>query len=65
MKKKVLGAVAALDAGVQRVMIADGRVARSIQRALEGAGTHLVAEGAATRALADGAPIASATEAAT
>jgi acetylglutamate/LysW-gamma-L-alpha-aminoadipate kinase len=48
MKKKVLGAVAALDAGVRRVMIADGRGARPIQRALEGEGTQLVAGDSAT-----------------
>ncbi|MEI7657157.1 MAG: [LysW]-aminoadipate kinase [Phycisphaerae bacterium] len=39
MKKKVLGAAEALDAGVARVIIGDARVAHPITRALEGAGT--------------------------
>ena len=39
MKKKVLGASEALDGGVGRVIIADGRVARPISAALAGAGT--------------------------
>jgi len=39
MKKKVLGAQEALSWGVKRVVLADGRVERPIQRALEGAGT--------------------------
>lgn len=39
MKKKVLGAIEALDEGVERVVIADGRVARPLQRALGGQGT--------------------------
>ena len=43
MKKKVLGAVAALDGGVGRVVIADGRGACPIRSALEGAGTHFTA----------------------
>mgnify|MGYP005834152433 CR=1 FL=1 len=39
MKKKVLGAAEALNAGVKRVIFADGRVERPIQRALAGQGT--------------------------
>lgn len=39
MKRKVLGAQEALDGGVQRVMIADGRVSRPVESALNGAGT--------------------------
>ncbi len=39
MKKKVLGAVEALDAGVGRVVFADGRVEQPIRRALAGQGT--------------------------
>jgi acetylglutamate/LysW-gamma-L-alpha-aminoadipate kinase len=39
MKKKVLGASEALDGGVGRVIIADGRVSRPISAALEGVGT--------------------------
>ena len=39
MKKKVLGAVEALDAGVQRVIIADARPNSPITQALQGAGT--------------------------
>jgi acetylglutamate/LysW-gamma-L-alpha-aminoadipate kinase len=39
MKKKVLGAQEALSWGVKRVVFADGRVERPIQRALEGSGT--------------------------
>ena len=39
MKKKMLGAVEALTAGVERVIIADGRVAQPLQRALAGVGT--------------------------
>lgn len=39
MKKKVLGAYEALDGGVRRVVIADGRIARPILAALEGGGT--------------------------
>jgi acetylglutamate/LysW-gamma-L-alpha-aminoadipate kinase len=41
MKKKVLGAIEALDAGVGKVIFADGRVATPIGRALAGAGTHI------------------------
>jgi acetylglutamate/LysW-gamma-L-alpha-aminoadipate kinase len=39
MKKKVLGASEALQAGVSRVIIADGRVRRPLAAALAGAGT--------------------------
>jgi acetylglutamate/LysW-gamma-L-alpha-aminoadipate kinase len=39
MKKKVLGAIEALNEGVGRVVIADGRVAQPLQRALAGQGT--------------------------
>lgn len=43
MKKKVLGAQEALQGGVQRVLIADGRVESPIRRALQGAGTAILA----------------------
>lgn len=39
MKKKILGAQEALQGGVTRVIIADGRVQRPISQALAGAGT--------------------------
>ncbi len=39
MKRKVLGAQEALDGGVQRVTIADGRAASPVQGALNGVGT--------------------------
>jgi acetylglutamate/LysW-gamma-L-alpha-aminoadipate kinase len=39
MKKKMLGAIEALTAGVGRVVIADGRVAQPLHRALAGQGT--------------------------
>jgi acetylglutamate/LysW-gamma-L-alpha-aminoadipate kinase len=39
MKRKVLGAQEALDGGVTRVTIADGRVANPVQAALRGEGT--------------------------
>jgi acetylglutamate/LysW-gamma-L-alpha-aminoadipate kinase len=39
MKKKVLGAVEALDAGVERVIFADGRIESPIRAALAGQGT--------------------------
>jgi acetylglutamate/LysW-gamma-L-alpha-aminoadipate kinase len=42
MKKKVMGAVEALDEGVRRVIFADGRVGQPISRALAGAGTHIL-----------------------
>lgn len=44
MKRKVLGASEALDGGVRRVIIADGRVTAPISRALDGAGTHFEAQ---------------------
>lgn len=43
MKKKVLGAQEALQGGVQRVLIADGRVDSPIRRALQGEGTAIFA----------------------
>ncbi|MCX8063294.1 MAG: [LysW]-aminoadipate kinase [Anaerolineales bacterium] len=43
MKKKVLGAQEALQGGVQRVLIADGRVDFPIRRALKGEGTAIFA----------------------
>jgi len=39
MKRKLLGAVEALDEGVGRVILADGRVAQPLQQALAGHGT--------------------------
>lgn len=39
MKRKVLGAQEALDGGVRRVIIGDGRVEGAVQRALNGEGT--------------------------
>jgi acetylglutamate/LysW-gamma-L-alpha-aminoadipate kinase len=39
MKRKILGAIEALDDGVGRVIIADGRVDQPVQRALAGQGT--------------------------
>jgi acetylglutamate/LysW-gamma-L-alpha-aminoadipate kinase len=41
MKKKVLGAVEALEDGVAKVIFADGRKERPITAALAGGGTHL------------------------
>ncbi len=38
MKRKVLGALEALNDGVGQVIIADGRVAQPLQRALAGQG---------------------------
>ena len=43
MKKKVLGAQEALQAGAGRVIIADGRVGRPVSNALSGAGTTIAA----------------------
>lgn len=43
MKKKVLGAQEALQGGVRRVLIADGRVDAPIRRALQGEGTAIFA----------------------
>lgn len=42
MKRKVLGAQEALDGGVQRVIIGDGRVSSPVQQALAGQGTVFV-----------------------
>lgn len=39
MKKKVLGAIEALQSGVERVVIADGRLDQPLKRALSGQGT--------------------------
>lgn len=39
MKRKVLGAQEALDGGVQRVIISDGRISQPVQQALAGEGT--------------------------
>ena len=41
MKKKVMGAVEAIEGGVRKVIFADGRVDQPITRALDGAGTHI------------------------
>jgi acetylglutamate/LysW-gamma-L-alpha-aminoadipate kinase len=41
MKKKVLGASEALDGGVRRVVIADGRTVHPLAAALEGRGTTI------------------------
>jgi [amino group carrier protein]-L-2-aminoadipate 6-kinase len=41
MKKKVLGAVEAVQEGVGKVIFADGRVAEPLSRALAGGGTHI------------------------
>lgn len=41
MKKKVMGAVEAVDEGVQRVIFADGRVDHPIRAALDGGGTQI------------------------
>ncbi|MAS36055.1 MAG: acetylglutamate kinase [Anaerolineaceae bacterium] len=42
MKRKVLGAQEALDGGVQRVIISDGRVSQPVQQALAGQGTVFI-----------------------
>lgn len=39
MKKKILGAIEALNDGVERVVIADGRIAQPLHQALAGRGT--------------------------
>ncbi|HUQ89294.1 MAG TPA: [LysW]-aminoadipate kinase [Vicinamibacterales bacterium] len=41
MKKKVMGAVEAIDEGVAKVIFGDGRVESPITKALAGAGTHI------------------------
>ncbi len=46
MKKKVLGAAEALRGGLERVILADGRIGRPVRAALDGAGTHVVVRSA-------------------
>ncbi len=41
MKKKVMGAVEAIEGGVGRVIFADGRMSQPVTRALAGGGTHI------------------------
>jgi acetylglutamate/LysW-gamma-L-alpha-aminoadipate kinase len=41
MKKKVLGAIEALERGVEKIIIADGRAAQPLQSALAGRGTTI------------------------
>jgi len=41
MKKKVMGAVEAIEGGVKKVIFADGRIAEPITSALAGGGTHV------------------------
>jgi len=41
MKKKVMGAVEAIAAGVRKVIFADGRIDQPLTRALAGGGTHI------------------------
>ncbi|MEZ5284269.1 MAG: [LysW]-aminoadipate kinase [Vicinamibacterales bacterium] len=41
MKKKVMGAVEAIEGGVKKVIFADGRIDQPITRALAGGGTHV------------------------
>ena len=41
MKKKVMGAIEAVEGGVGRVIFADGRVTEPLTRALAGGGTHI------------------------
>jgi len=41
MKKKVMGAVEAIEGGVRKVIFADGRIAQPLTRALAGGGTHI------------------------
>jgi len=43
MKKKVMGAVAAVEGGVGRVVLGDARVTQPVRRALEGRGTVVAA----------------------
>lgn len=42
MKRKVLGAQEALEGGVGRVIISDGRISNAVTHALNGAGTHFL-----------------------
>ena len=44
MKRKVLGAQEALEGGVNRVIIGDGRISNPVSQALNGMGTHFLAE---------------------
>jgi acetylglutamate/LysW-gamma-L-alpha-aminoadipate kinase len=41
MKKKVLGAVEAIEGGVKKVIFADGRIETPISAAMAGGGTHI------------------------
>jgi len=41
MKKKVMGAVEAINEGVGKVIFADGRTTEPITKALAGSGTHI------------------------
>lgn len=41
MKKKVMGAVEAIEAGVERVIFADGRIDAPVRSALDGGGTQI------------------------
>jgi acetylglutamate/LysW-gamma-L-alpha-aminoadipate kinase len=41
MKKKVMGAVEAIEGGVKKVIFADGRIEQPITLALAGGGTHI------------------------
>lgn len=41
MKKKVMGAVEAIEGGVRKVIFADGRIANPISAAMAGGGTHI------------------------
>ena len=41
MKKKVMGAVEAIEGGVKKVIFADGRIEQPIARAIAGGGTHI------------------------
>lgn len=42
MKRKVLGAQEALEGGVNRVIVSDGRISDPVSEALRGAGTHFL-----------------------
>jgi acetylglutamate/LysW-gamma-L-alpha-aminoadipate kinase len=41
MKKKVMGAVEAIEGGVGTVIFADGRIEQPITKAMAGGGTHI------------------------
>jgi acetylglutamate/LysW-gamma-L-alpha-aminoadipate kinase len=56
MKRKVIGAQEALDGGVRRVVIGDGRVVGAVSAALNGVGTEFVRTGHS--AVEDGAAAA-------